>query len=394
MKIAYVTVGAGGHALSSLPMIRELVKRGVEVCYFAPPSFKKEVELSGARHIPFPEVTERYSLSYMGKEDFLAVIPLIFLGHAKEAIETVMAGMEAEQPDVIIADDFALAGRLAAWKLKLPLIMMFTSYAPGENFSIFRTFPDYPGSKARAAAAEMAETFYQEYGGKLLTPREIFEGKGDFNICTLTRRFQPDGEHFKDDFFFAGAQIAPRAGDGNWKAPDNGKPLLYSSFGTFFNNWPQFYQILFPVVRDLDINVLCSIGKTIAIEDLGAIPENVTVMPFVPQLEVLSKADYFITHAGIASAMEAMYYGVSCLCIPQMDEQMLTAKRLKELGVASDVLCKQDVNEQSLSEALKELIHNPVYRNNARIFAEEMHSEGGCERAAEAVIAFMNKSAQ
>lgn len=86
----------------------------------------------------------------------------------------------------------------------------------------------------------MAGEFQAAYGVKLLTPAEIFEGTGEFNICTLTRSFQPGGEDFGDDFFFAGAQIAPRAGDGTWKAPENGKPLLYTSLGSLFNNWPEF----------------------------------------------------------------------------------------------------------------------------------------------------------
>ena len=109
------------------------------ISYYAPLSFKTQVELTGAKHIPFPEVTECYSGPFMGREDFLAVIPLVFLGQAKEAIDDIMKGLMADRPDVIISDALALAGRLAAWKMDLPLVMMFTSYAPGKNFSIFRT---------------------------------------------------------------------------------------------------------------------------------------------------------------------------------------------------------------------------------------------------------------
>ena len=148
--------------------------------------------------------------------------------------------------------------------------------------------------------------------------------------------------------------------------------------------------MLFPVVKDLDVNVLCSIGKTIQKEDLGEIPENVTVMPFTPQLEVLAHTDYFITHAGIGSVMEALYFGVPCMCIPQMDEQVLTAHRLKELGGASAVLLKQEVTEKTLRTALIELIQNPVYRQNAQAMSREMRNEGGCEKAAQAVIDYVS----
>ena len=391
MKAAYIPVGSGGHILSSLPMITELVKKGVEVDYYAPESQRANVELTGATLRVFPEVEERYSGPYMGKEEFLAVIPLVFLGMAKEALPAIMAGLEENRPDVIIADEMAVAGRLAASKLGIPMIMMFTSYAPGPGFSIFRTWPEFPDSPARKAAAEMAEEFQKEYGGPLLTPSEIFEATADYNISTLTRQFQPGGDSFGDRFFFAGAQIAPRAGDGSWKAPDNGKPLLYTSLGSLFNNWPEFYKMLFPVVKDLDINVLCSLGKAIKPEDLGEIPANVTTMAFTPQLEVLEHTDYFLTHAGVGSVMEALYNGVPMMCIPQMDEQIFTAHRMEELGITSAVLLKEQVTEESLRKALTELIENPKYQDNARAIMRDMRANGGCEKAAQAVIDYVNK---
>ena len=390
MKIAYVPVGAGGHILASLPMITELVKKGVEVNYFAPESFRAQVELTGAKLCPFPEVTEKYSNPYMGKEEFLAVIPLVFLGQAKESIDAIMEQMQADRPDAIITDELALAGRLAAWKLDLPMVMMFTSYAPNDQFSIFREWPDFPGSPAREAALEMAKEFQAEYGGPLLTPDVIFEGIGEYNVSTLTKEYQPASEAFGDKFFFAGAQIAPRAGDGSWQPPTNGKPLLYTSLGSLFNNWPEFYQMLFPVVKDMDINVLCSIGKTLKPEDLGEIPANVTVMPFTPQLEVLAHTDCFISHAGIGSVIEGLYFGVPFMCIPQMDEQVLTANLGKKLGIVSSVMLKHEVTEERLREGLLELIGNPVYKQNAQAMMKKMRAEGGCERAAQAVIDYLN----
>ena len=388
MKAAYIPVGAGGHILSSLPMVTELVKRGVEVDYYAPESFREQVEFTGARLCVFPEVTECYSNPYMGREEFLAVIPLVFLGQAKEKLDAVMSGLEQNRPDVIISDALALAGRLAAWKLDIPLVMFFSSYAPGRDFSIFRTWPDYPGSPAREAAAKMAEEFHQQFGGQLLTPAEIFEGTAELNICALSRSLQPG--QFGDDFLFVGAQVAPRSGDDCWTPPQNGKPLLYTSLGSLFNNWPDFYHMLFPAVRDLDINVLCSIGKSIRIEELGEIPENVTLMRFTPQLEVLRHADFFITHAGTGSVMEAMYHGVPCLCLPQMEEQIFTAGRLRELGAASGVLMRQDVTADSLREGILRLLGDENARKQAKVLSSSVRAEGGCAGAAQAVIDFVS----
>ena len=334
MKLAYIPMGATGHILASLPMVGELVKKGAEVLYFAPEQYRGQVEQAGAKHVPMPVVAGQDSVD--AGDDFLAGIPMVFLGEALGVIDSILPVLEADKPDAIIADAVAVAGRLAAWKLNLPLIMMFTSYTANEHFAIDRFWPVYPDTNpARAKALEVARGLPAKFGGPLLTCTEIFEGIGDYNIVTQPKSFHPAGDTFDDErFFFAGAQIAPRAESGTWQPPANGKPLLYTSLGSLFNNWPEFYQMLFPVVKDLDINVLCSIGKVLKPEDLGEIPENVQVMAFTPQLEVLEHTDYFFTHAGTGSAMEALYYGVPCFCIPQMDEQVFTAGRMVELGVA------------------------------------------------------------
>ncbi len=391
MKIAYVPMGASGHILASLPMVGELVKMGVEVKYFAPAVNKEMVEKSGATYVEMPLVAADGPVD--GGDDFLAGIPLVFLGEAAGVADTVIAELEKDKPDLIIADSLAIAGRFASYKLGIPYIYMFTSFASGEPFSISRFWPKYPDTHpARAKALELAKELQAKYGGPLITLEQIFDCWADYNIVTVSKSFHPASDAFDPEkFFFAGAQIAERAGDGTWQAPDNGKPLLYTSLGSLFNNWPEFYKMLFEVVKDMDINVLCSIGKTIKPEDLGEIPANVTTMAFTPQLEVLSKCDYFISHAGIGSVMEALYYGVPLFCIPQMDEQEFTAKLAVEAGVACGSYKKSEVTVEVLRENLSKLINDPSYTEKAKACAEEMHTQGGCKRAAEAVVNYYNK---
>ena len=105
----------------------------------------------------------------------------------------------------------------------------------------------------------------------------------------MQKKLVPNYESFDDSFVFTGVQIGKRTAFGSWKAPDNGKPLLYSSLGTAFNNWPEYYPILFDAVRDLDINVFAALGS-IDPASLKDIPANVEVGQMVPQLDILSQA--------------------------------------------------------------------------------------------------------
>jgi len=81
--------------------------------------------------------------------------------------------------------------------------------------------------------------------------------------------------------------------------------------------------------------VIMSVGRNIQIESLGLVPDNFLVENFVPQLEVLKRADVFITHGGMNSLNEALYFGVPVIVVPQQVEQAFNMRRLKKLGVRS-----------------------------------------------------------
>ena len=55
------------------------------------------------------------------------------------------------------------------------------------------------------------------------------------------------------------------------------------------------------------------------------------------------------------------------------------------------MLLKEQVTEESLRKVLTELIENPAYGEKARAMGEQMHREGGCDKAAQAVIDYVNK---
>lgn len=391
MKAAYIPVGATGHVLASLPMVSALVQKGVSLVYFAPERFRTMVEGTGAAFSPIPAVAAKDD-SVSGGDDFLAGLPLVFLREAEGVIGNILPVLRTFSPDLIIADEMALAGRLAAAHLKLPLCMVFTSYAPSDRFSICRFWPEYPDTHpARAKAKALAKAFSKTYGVPLLTLNEIFEGTGDFNISTLTRDFQPAGDSFGENFFFAGAQISPRAGSAAWTPPQDGKPLVYSSLGSLFNNWPEFYQALFPVVREMDIHVVCALGRSLTPDRLGDIPPNVTLMPFAPQLEILPHTDCFITHAGTGSAMEALYFGAPSVCLPQMEEQQLTAERMMAVGIACASVHRSAFSQEWLRKALHTALYDEAFRERAKAACQRTRAVSSCRHAADAVLDFMSR---
>ena len=98
----------------------------------------------------------------------------------------------------------------------------------------------------------------------------------------------------------------------------------YISLGTIFNNEPSFFKQCFEAFGESNYQVVLSRGKYVDAATLSPIPDNFLVSPYVPQLDILSRARVFVTHAGMNSTMESLYYGVLMVAVPQMQEQTVT----------------------------------------------------------------------
>ena len=388
MHIAYISMGAMGHVLAALPFCGELRKMGHKVSFFTAEFLREQVEAFGVDFYPVES-----PLNKGGKGDknaldnLLAELPLRFLNEGAAGVDGIIKVLENDKPDLIVSDKMAMSGRLAASYLKVPRIQFFTSFAANDVFNETLQWPEgIEETEPRKQALDLAAKLQDKYGGKLLTPYEMFAANPEYNIVTVDKRFQPYAETFGDDFFFAGPQIAQRAGEADWEGPDNGKKTLYASLGTVFNNQPWFWPILFEAVKDLDINVICSIGSMLKPEDLGEIPANVSLHAFLPQLKVLQNIDGFVTHAGIGSVMEATWFGVPTVCIPQMGDQFDTAAKVAELGIGRQIVGKEAITVEGLKEAILEIMENPEYRSNLAEIQKDMHENGGPVNAAKAAL--------
>lgn len=224
-----------------------------------------------------------------------------------------------------------------------------------------------------------------------MTVKEIFDGQGDLNLVMMQKRLVPNYETFDDSFVFTGVQIGKRSTFGSWQAPDNGKPLLYSSLGTAFNNWPEYYPILFDAVRDLDINVFAALGA-IDPESLTDVPANVELGKMVPQLDILSQASVFITHAGMGGTGESIYYGVPMIAIPQMDEQAITARQIERNGLGFALLDKEAITSEMLREKIQILLNDSSYKETVNEFSADMKALGGAKASVNALISFLENT--
>ncbi len=400
MHLAIVSLGAFGHINPTLSLTTELVNAGHRVTYFTTEDFRKVIEPTGAKFVPMKSwmaENDKHNESKEEKKDgqednVAAVVPFLFLNEAGAFIEDVLNVLREDRPDAILHDFAGIAGTMAADILGIPNVMLYTSYPSNGSYSVAASFEGIPADHPlRIAADQIADGYVEKYGCRKMTVKEIFDGQGDLNLVMMQKRLVPNYETFDDSFVFTGVQIGKRSTFGTWQAPDNGKPLLYSSLGTAFNNWPEYYPILFDAVRDLDINVFAALGA-IDPESLTDVPANVELGKMVPQLDILSQASVFITHAGMGGTGESIYYGVPMIAIPQMDEQAITARQIERNGLGFALLDKEAITSETLREKIQILLNDSSYKETVNEFSADMKALGGAKASVNALISFLENT--
>ena len=127
-----------------------------------------------------------------------------------------------------------------------------------------------------------------------------------------------------------------------------------------------------------------SIGKILKKEQLGKISNNFYVYNFVPQIEVLKRTDLFITHGGMNSTSEAMYFGVPLIVVPQVANQPIVEKRIEDLELGR-VINKNNISSNIIRNYANEILNDDRYKDNMMKMRTKVRQAGGENRAVELI---------
>ncbi|GCE23999.1 hypothetical protein KDK_77990 [Dictyobacter kobayashii] len=263
------------------------------------------------------------------------------LRECRSLLPQILEDLHGERPDGIIYDQTALWGRMLAQILHTPAIIVRPGYASNAYFKLFSILtppaspPVLEEMNARLAYLNaQLHTLCAEYSIPAFDLTDISTHAEPLTLVTLPRTFQYAGETFDARFQFVGPCILPRYNGSDFPLERLRKqPTLYISLGTSFNEHRNFYQTCLSAFADTPWQVVMALGKHSSPADLGPVPDNFIVHPYVPQLDVLARSSIFISHGGMNSIMEALSYGVPLIIIPQLPEQELTARRVVELDL-------------------------------------------------------------
>jgi hypothetical protein len=389
-------IPAHGHTNPTLPVLKELVARGHHVLYYNAESFRAKVAPTGVDFHPYPEPmpTEREVSEALHD---LIHASLMMSQISERLTPFALEEVAGERPDLILYDSIAMWGYIAARTHHIPHICFLTHFVlDGSQRSIgfgtlarflWTALPHIP------TLVRWKKRMAQQYGKDVAGGLTEY---GDLNIVFTSREFHPENTFVDDRFRFVGPSIDPATRDGELTTElatlADDRLLVYISLGTINHLDIAFYDSAFKAFADYPAQFVLSVGKNTDIAQLGTIPANFIVRRYVPQLEILQRADAFITHGGMNSVHEGLYYGVPEVVVPHQMEQLLNGKRVAETGVGvllGDQYPYGRVTADELRTALDAVLNNPTYRHYARQFGESLKAAGGYLRAVEEIEAFV-----
>jgi MGT family glycosyltransferase len=384
-KIVFFCIPAHGHTNPTLSVVRELVSKGHEVWFYSYNMFKEKIESVGAKFISCDGFDAEAKLSpkdsaRIGKD--LAFSTKILVDTTLALDDKVCKEMEELKPDCIVADSMAIWGKAVALKLGIPFVSSTTTFAFNSKsakimkqslFDLLKMI--FSMSKINKDIKRLQDKKYP-----INNVLDILKNDNDTNtIVYASPEFQPCSESFSDKYVFVGPSIRPATCEIEKKR----EKLIYISMGTVNNYLMPLYKKCIAALGDTDYHVIMSVGNLVSIEEFGKLPDNIEVHSHVDQIAVLKKADVFVSHCGMNSVNESLYFEVPLVMIPQTTEQSGVAARVSELGAGIKI---DKVDGISILNAINEILKDDSYKNNAIKIAEGFKCCAGAQGAADKIL--------
>lgn len=384
-KIVFFCIPAHGHTNPTLGVVNELVKRGHEVRYYSYSPFREKIEAAGAKFIACDDYDTEQKLEpkdaeRVGKD--LAFSTQIIVDTTLALDDMVCRDMAELQPDCIVADSMAVWGKAVALKLDIPFVSSTTTFAFNRYSAriMKQSISQLFGMMISMPKINKNLKRLQDKGYPVKNILDIIQNDNQTNTIVYTSpEFQPCSETFSDKYTFVGPSIRPVTED----IKKERNKLVYISMGTVMNNRLKFYKNCISALGNTEYQVIMSVGNLIDADDLGTIPENISVSNFVDQIAVLNKADVFLSHCGMNSVNESLYYRVPLVMYPQTTEQEGVAARVSQLGAGIRL---EKISQDAIRMAVESVLKTPSYHENAAAISDGFKRCSGVKGAADKII--------
>src|SRR5690554_3568883 len=405
-RIVMIAMPAAGHINPSVPLVRELVRRGNDVTFYVTEEFRAVAAQTGATFRAYPEDTISSSvIADANAQGGSAKVVQRLMEATRTLLPLLESELREDPPDAIMFDSNAFWGRMLATSLHRPAISFMTTILVGA--SVFRSLT------VRERLAVVWETatslpgtlcarrrLLQSVGRDLLPSSPVFPTRGDLTIFPIPAWIQsPDGRcDASSRFVGPSIDTAPRTDeiDGELeRLLGDESPLVVVSLGTLHLGGDDFFRSCIDAFAALSANVLLVVGRATDPANFELASSNIVIRAVVPQLAALRQAAVFVTHGGMNSVMEGLHFGVPMVVIPQQVEQFLIGQAVADRGagvVLRHHLSGQRIGTRELRATVKALLDDSSYTASARTLGATLQEGGGATETADQIERLLEDS--
>lgn len=378
-----------GHITATMSVGGELIKRGHKVCWVSLRDINPGFIPEGGLWIVPDEVQARASeveqiidkqnvgatISETNKVEF--IVGETLLAFAEILNEGMQGVIDSFKPDVIIHDESALSGAIAAVKNNIPYATSIT-VPPG-------FFEPYLYNPERQKLL-LDQMFLVQKKMGIQSERVIFNSNQLVLSFTAPELLKP---HYKDFKFeapiqFVGASVEgrPEPNKFDWNLIKNPNwPTVYVSIGTLLDNIRSVvFKRIVKAFEGQPINILANTDPSL----FEQWPDNFVVQKVFPQVEILSRVDAVVTHAGFNTVNEALYFDLPMICLPIAWDQDVNSM-LIEIHGCGRKLAHRRLSSNVLKDTVFDVLAQPHYRENAALLGKALREKGGTKRAADLI---------
>ena len=289
------------------------------------------------------------------------------------------------QPDVVLADQYALMGAVAARKYGVrwaTLCLGALDLTPSQEYLGLQ---DWVRSKVRLAW-EMA----------CLPPDDGIDLRfsPDLVIATTVRALTGTAA-IPEHCVLVGAALGSRRTDPSfsWDWWDPARRHVLVTAGTLSGHLVHGYVAR--MVAALALEPLASQVQVVlnfAPDAMPDPPSHVLVAPKVPVLDLMPRLDAVICQAGQSTVNEALVHGVPMVVAPIRLAELVVAAQVTRAGAGVAVSFLESTPAQ-LAAAVTAVLDEPGYRARARRIGDEFSAAGGTDAAVAHLVALAQPAA-
>ncbi|MCX4784365.1 glycosyltransferase [Streptomyces sp. NBC_01264] len=384
-RFLFVVPPLVGHINPAVGVAAVLAARGHQVAWAGDPALVRRLAgpdatvhpcpLPGAGRNPGMEPDAARPADIRGPEALRFLWERFLVPLAEAMAPGVRQAAEAVRPDVVVADQQALAGALVAEDLRLTWATSATTSAE---------LTDALASMPRVAAWN--ETLLRDLRARIGDPAASGDPRFSPHLVLAFSTPELAGPAVRggDRVRWVGPSLTarPLSTPFPWERLDPRRALVLVTLGTantdvgarFLNRAAQALRARADRVQAVIVDPEGTLGT-------GHGAGDVIALPVVPQLELLARAKAVVCHGGHNTVCEALWHGVPLVVAPIRDDQPVVAAQVAGAGAAVRIRFGR-AGADTIGAAVDTVLDDPRPRAAARTIAHAFRRSGGAPAAA------------